>query len=100
MPVRDRSSTYILYSQCVAKVCNKSEVRNTYLGTQPRRSESQDSLDGNVYTGGVEGLEEDFGGVFPVLRRVQGRFSLSGGTDEFVNRYQLVTIWCGEGYPL
>lgn len=43
-----------------------------HLGGGPGCGEGEDGLHGDVETGAVEGLEEDLGGVFSVLGRVQG----------------------------
>lgn len=43
---------------------------------RPRRGEGEDGLHGNVQPLDVERLEKDLGRRFPVLGRIQGRFSL------------------------
>ena len=43
-----------------------------HLGGGPRCGKGEDGLHGDIKTGAVEGLEEDLGGVFSVLGRVQG----------------------------
>ena len=52
----------------------KGTVGNAVRG--PGRREGEHRLDGDVQTLDVEGFEEDFGGLFPVLGWVQGRLGL------------------------
>jgi len=55
---------------------SKCTVRDTIGG--PRGGECKDSLDSDVQALDVERFEEDFCGLFSVLRRVERWFSLQG----------------------